>query len=185
MYPVAKPPLEPVVVYERHEQLEILLLAVVRGGRHQQEVPGEAGQELSQVITLGVPGLASEEAGGHLVGFVAYHQVPFTVGGLELLLHLFVTGQLVQPGDRQIGFQEPVPRVGRFELVVGQNFKGELEPAGKLVLPLFSQRAWADHQTPLDVSPGNQLLDQQSRHDGLAGPWVVRQQESKREPRQH
>ena len=185
MYPVTEPPLEPVVVDERHEQLEILLLSVVRGGRHQQEVPGEAGQKLSQVITLGVPDLAAEKAGGHLVGFVAYHQVPFAVGGLKLLLHVLVAGQLVQPGDREIGLQEPIPGVGGFELVVGQNFEGKLEPAGQLVLPLLRQGAGTDHQTPLNVAPGDQLLDQQSRHDGLAGAGIVRQQEPERQPRQH
>ena len=41
MNAVAKAPLEPVTVDERHEELKVFLFPVVRGGRHQQEMAGE------------------------------------------------------------------------------------------------------------------------------------------------
>ena len=40
VHAVADLALEPVGVEQRHEQLEVLLLAGVRRRRHQQEVPG-------------------------------------------------------------------------------------------------------------------------------------------------
>ncbi len=38
---VAESALEPVAVEQRHEKLEVLLLAVVRRRRHQQKMPSE------------------------------------------------------------------------------------------------------------------------------------------------
>ena len=45
---VAELALEAVAVEQRHEKLEVLLLAVVRRGRHQQEVPGDAGRAVGR-----------------------------------------------------------------------------------------------------------------------------------------
>ena len=55
----------------------------------------------------------------------------------------------------------------------------------QLVLPLLRETAGTDHQTALQIAAGDQLLDEQPRHDGLAGAQVVGQQEAKRLPRQH
>ncbi len=74
---------------------------------------------------------------------------------------------------------------GRFELVVGQDLEGKLEPALQLVLPLFGEAARADDQATLQVPAGDQLLDQQPRHDGLARTRVVGEQEAQRLTRQH
>ena len=89
---VAEPPLEAVAIQQGHEELEILFLAVVRRGRHQQEMPRERGEQLAQPVALGVLDLAAEVGGRHLVGFVADDQVPPAVRRLELLLHIFVRG---------------------------------------------------------------------------------------------
>ncbi len=40
--------------------------------------------------------------------FIADNQIPTAIGRLKLLLHIFVTGELVEPGDYQVGLQEPV-----------------------------------------------------------------------------
>jgi hypothetical protein len=55
----------------------------------------------------------------------------------------------------------------------------------EFVLPLFGQAAGADDQAALQVAAGDQFLDEQAGHDGLAGARVVRQQEAQRLARQH
>ena len=93
--------------------------------------------------------------------------------------------ELVQPGDDQVGLQEPVAGAGRLELVVGEDLEGQVEAAVELVLPLLGQAARADDQAALQVAAGDQLLDEQAGHDGLAGAGVVGQQEAQRLARQH
>ena len=182
---VAEAALEAVAVEQRHEELEVLLLAVVRRRGHQQEVAGQGREELAEPVALGVLDLAAEEGGRHLVGLVADHEVPAAIGRLELLLHVLVAGQLVEAGDDEVGLQEPVAGARGFELVVGEDLEGQLEPAVELVLPLLGQAAGADDQAALEIAPGDQLLDQQPGHDRLAGARVVGEQEAERLPRQH
>ena len=117
--------------------------------------------------------------------FIANDQIPTTIRRLELLLHIFVAGELVKPGDHQIGFQEPVAGARRFELVVGQDLEGQMETAVELILPLLGQAARTNHQAALQVAARDQLLHQEAGHDGLAGAGVVRQQEAQRLARQH
>ena len=185
MHAVAEPALEPIAVDERHEELEVRFLPVVRGGRHQQEVAREARQQLPEAVALGELDLAAEERGRHLVGFVAHDQIPAAIRRLQLVLDVLVAGELVQARDDEVRLQEPVAGAGGFELVVGQNLERKLESPVQLVLPLLGEAAGADHEAALKVATGDQLLDEQPRHDGLAGARVVRQQEAKRLPRQH
>ena len=185
VHTVAGAALEAVAVEQREEELEVLLLAVVRGRRHQQQVAGETRQELPEPVALRVLDLAAEERRRQLVGLVAHDQVPARVGRLQLLLHVLVARQLVQPRDDQVGLQEPVAGASGFELVVGQDLERKLEPAVQLVLPLLGEAAGADDQAPLQVAAGDELLDQESRHDRLAGTGVVGKEEAQRLPRQH
>ena len=60
---VTKLAFEPVAVEKRHEELEVFLFAVVRGGRHQEEVAREAGEETAQLVALRLLDLAAEEGG--------------------------------------------------------------------------------------------------------------------------
>ena len=185
MDPVAEAALEAVAVEQRHEELEVLFLAVVRRRRHQQEVPRERREELAEFVALGVLDLAAKDRGRHLVRLIADDEIPTAVRRLELLLHVLVARQLVEPGDDQVGFQEPVAGARRFELVVGENLEGQVETAVELILPLFGQAARADDEAALQVAASDQFLDQQAGHDGLAGAGVVGQQETQRLPRQH
>ena len=73
---VAEAALEAVAVEQRHEELEVLFLAVVRRGRHQQEVARERREELAEPVALGVLDLAAEEGGRHLVRLVADDRGP-------------------------------------------------------------------------------------------------------------
>ena len=182
---VAEAALEAVPVEQGQEELEVLLLAVVRRRRHQQEVAGQAREELPQAVPFRVLDLAAEERGRQLVRLIAHDQVPARVRRLQLLLHVLVARQLVQTGNDQIGLEEPVAGAGGFELVVGQDLERKLESAVQLVLPLLGEAAGADDQAPLQVAAGDQLLDQQPRHDGLARAGVVGEQEAQRLTRQH
>jgi hypothetical protein len=86
---------------------------------------------------LGVFHLAAEEGSGELVRLVADDQVVATVRGAQLLLHVLVARQLVEAGDGEIVFEEPVACAGGFELVVGQDLEGQMEAPAQLVLPLL------------------------------------------------
>ena len=185
MHAVPEPTLKAVAVQQRHEELEVLLLAVVRGGGQQQEVTGQAGEQLPQVVALRVAHLAAGEGRRHLVRLVADHQIPAAVGRLELLLQRAIARQLVQPGDGEVALQEPVAGARRGQLVVGEDLDAEVEAAVQLVLPLLGQAAGTDHQTALQVAAGDQLLHQQAGHDRLAGTGIVGEQEAQRLPRQH
>ena len=90
MHAIAKLAFEAVAVEQRQKELEVFFLAVVRRGRHQQEVPREARQQLTQPIALGVLDLAAEEGGRELVGLVAHDEVVAAVRRTELLLHVLV-----------------------------------------------------------------------------------------------
>lgn len=185
MHAVAEAAFETVAVQQREEELEVLFLAVVRRGCHQQQVPGQAAQQLAEPIALGVLDLATEEGGRQLVRLVEHHQIPTGLRRLQLGLDVLVARQLVQPRDHQRRFGEPVAGACRLELVVGEDLEGQLEAAPEFVLPLLGQTAGADDQAALQVTAGDQLLDQQARHDRLARARVVRQQEAQRLPGQH
>ena len=142
-------------------------------------------EKLPQPVALGVFDLAAEKCRRHLVRFVADDEVPAAIGRLQLLLHILVAGQLVEPSDDEIGFQKPIAGARRFKLVVRQDFERQMKAPIKLVLPLLGEAAGADDQASLQIAAGDQLLHQQARHDGLAGARIVRQQEAQRLARKH
>ena len=170
---VAEPALEPVAVQQRHEELEVLFLAVVRRGRHQQEVARQRGEALPEAVSLGVLDLAAEKGGGHLVCLVADDEVPAAVGCLQLELDVLVAGELVEAGDDERRFEEPVAGPRRFELVVGQDLERQVEAPEELVLPLLGETSGANDQASQQIAAGDKLLDEQARHDRLARAGVV------------
>ena len=108
--------LEAVAVEQGEEQLEVLFLARVGRGRHQQQVAGDLAEHLAQLEALGLLQLATEVVGAHAVGLVDDDQVP--LGFLELGLEFLVAGELVHAGDQQgIGVEDVEVDVGVDELV--------------------------------------------------------------------
>ncbi len=170
---------------KRQEELEVLFLAVVRRGGHQQEVAREAREELAEPVALRVLHLAAEEGGGELVRLVADDEVVAAVRRAELLLHVLVARQLVEARDGEVVLEEPVAGAGGLELVVGQDLEGQMEAPVQLVLPLLGEAAGADDEAALEVAARDQLLDEQPGHDRLAGARVVGEQEAQRLARQH
>ena len=133
-------------------------------------MPGEARQELPQPIALRVLDLAAEERSRHLVRLVAHDKVPAAVRRLQLLLDILVAGELVEAGDDEVGLQEPIAGARRFELVVRENLEGQLKAAVELVLPLFRETAGTDDEAALEVSAGDELLDEQPAMMVLPAP---------------
>lgn len=180
---IAELPLKAIPVQQGHEKLEVLLLAIVWRGGHQQEIPGDAGEQLAKPVTLRGLDLAAEERGRHFVSFVADDQIP--VGLLELLLKVFVTAQFIEAADDEVVLLEPVARSGRFQLVVRHNLKRQMEPAFHFVLPLLGQIAGADDHAALEIATDVEFLRQQPTHDGFARARIIRQQKAKWLPGEH
>ena len=185
MHAVAELALEAVAVEQGHEELEVFLFAVVGRRRHEEELAGEVGEELAEAVALGIARFAAEVAGRHLVGLVADDEVPVAVAGLQFLLYFLVAGELVETGDDEVGLKEPVAGAGGFELVVGEDFERKLEAAVELILPLFGEASGTDDQAALEVAAGDQLLDEEPGHDGLAGARIVGEEEAQRRAGQH
>ena len=58
---IAEASFKAVAVQERHEQLEVFLLAVVRRRRHEQEVAGKSREQLAEPVALRRLDLAGKE----------------------------------------------------------------------------------------------------------------------------
>ena len=180
---VAEFPLKAIPVEQSHKKLKIRLLAVMRGRRQKQEMPGQRSEELPKAVALRVLDLVAEIGRAQLVGFVADDQVP--VGLFELRPNTVVTAELVQSCDDERIFLEPVAGAGRLQLVVGHDLERQVKPPVELVLPLLRQVSRAYDQAAVQVAPGHQLLDEEARHDGFTCARVVGQQETERLPWQH
>ena len=177
--------LEAVRVEQGHEELEVFLLAVVRGCGHEQEMAAAGAEKSAQPIAFRVPDLRAEEARGHAVRLVAYHQIPF-LRRFEAAPEVFASAQHVEPGDQVAGFGEGIAAGPCcFDPLSGQEVEGEAELRFKLVLPLLHQAAGGDDEAAFQIALEHQLPDEQAGHDGLARAGVVGEQEAQRLARQH
>ena len=183
VHAVAVLPLEPVTVQQRQEQLEILLLARVRGRGHEQQVPGDQAERLAEFVALGALEFVAVVVRRHAVRLVNDHQVP--VGLVQLLAKLLRSRQLVHPGDQQRMLDEYVRVQRGFDHRAGEQFEPQAELLKQFLLPLLHQAPGGDHQAPGQVTAQHQLLDVEPGHDRLAGSRVVGEQEAQRRARQH
>ena len=177
-------PGEPVGVEQAHEQLEVLLLAVVRRGGEEEEVTGVRPDPLGEEAPLRLLDLAREELGRELVRLVEDDEVP--VGGVvEEELEVLVAAQLVEPGDQQVGVGERVARRRALDPIAGQEREVEVELLGELRLPLLDERPGGDDEAAAEVASDDELADEEPGHDRLAGARVVGQEEAQRLAREH
>ena len=97
-----------------------------------------------------------------------------------MLLQLLVPGHLVEPDDELVMVLERVAaRRGLFEQRrVDAEFEAEL--LEQLVPPLLDEAARGDDQDAAGVGPHDEFADVEARHDRLAGPGVVGQDEAER-----
>ena len=124
MHAVAELAFEAVAVEQREEELEVLFLAVVWRGSHQQEMAREAGEELAEPVALRILHFAAKESGRELVRLVADDQVVPTVRGAKLLLHVLIARQFVESRDGEVILKEPIACSGGLELIVGEDLEG-------------------------------------------------------------
>ena len=181
VHAVPEPALEAVRVEQGHEELEVFLLAVVRGRGHEQEVAAAGAEKPAQPIAFRVPDLRAEEALRHAVRLVAYHQIPF-LRRFEAAPEVFASAQHVEPGDQVAGFGEGIAAGPCcFNPFSGPEVEGEAEFRFKLVLPLLDQAAppaGGNDEAAFQIAPEHQLPDEQAGHDGLARAGVVGEQEA-------
>ena len=123
--------------------------------------------------------------GGHLVRFVAHHQIEAAVRRCQQRLQFLVAGELVQPSDNEIPLRKPIAARRRTHAFAGENLERQVEAGAQFVLPLLGQAARAHHQTPPQIAAHDEFLHQQASHDGLAGAGIVGEQEAQRLARQH
>ncbi len=176
---------EEVLVEQLEQQAEVLGVALVRGGRQEQQVLGADRERLAQAVETGLAGLLRARAlavGRHLVGLVHDHQVP--VGLLECVEH-GVACRPVDRGDAPIGLGPGVaPEVGlEHALIDDPEILREL--LGELLLPLTSDQGRDHDEDAVGETAKAQLLEQQTGHDGLAGTGVVSEQEAHQRRLQH
>src|SRR6266542_322047 len=174
MYTVAVSSLKAVSVQQSQEKLEILLLPIVGGRRHQEEMPRELSKHLPESISLRVLDFIAVERCGHFVGLVTNNEVP--VGVRQLCLHIFVAAQFIEAANGQRIFSEPVSSARRFKFVVCENLEWKLKPLKKFVLPLLGEIARTHDQTSVQVTTNEQFLDEQTCHDRLPGARIIGEQ---------
>ena len=69
---------------------------------------GDAAEQLGKPIPLRVFHLAVEEGCREFVSFIAHDQVIATFRNEKFLLHILITGQLIEARNGKISFEKPV-----------------------------------------------------------------------------
>ena len=128
---------------------------------------------MAEAITLGEFGFPAKECGRELVCFIAHHQIPLAVRGLQLRLYVLVTGELVETRNHEVVFCKPIPGAGSFQFVVRHDLERELKPPVEFVLPLLCEAAWTYDEASLKVTAHDEFLNQQSCHDRLTSARIV------------
>ena len=175
--------IEPVRIQQGEEELEVLLLAVVRRRRHQEQVPGMGAEQFSKPEPLRPVHLRAVVRRRHLVCLVHHHEIPLRVR--EFLLQFLVPGELIEPGDQQGMVVERVAGERLLREVAGEDGERKAELLVHLVLPLLDETPGGDDQNTFGICPHQELADQQAGHDRLAGAGIVCQDEPQRLPGEH
>ena len=109
MDPITEPTLKTVSIKECHKQLEVLFLAVVRCGRHQEQVAADTPKVLPKLVAFSELHIPAEIGSRHSMGFVANDQVPL-IRAYQLLLKVLIPRQNVETSDQSIVVVECVTR---------------------------------------------------------------------------
>ena len=172
---------EAVFVQQLHEQLEIVGFAIVRRGRHQQQVAGDAAEQPAQLIAFGFVGALAGVGCRHFVRFIADDQVPARFA--QLRQQIGAAADLVQADNQALSFGEGLVAAG--DQVAVEDGEIELEFVAQFVLPLLAEAAGRADQAAFDIAAQAHLADEQAGHDGFASAGVVRQQVAQGLARQH
>ena len=162
-----------VAVEQFQEQAEVLRVALVRRGRHQQVVVGHRRERLAELVG---ERLLVGAVGAHLVRFVDDDEIP--VAAEQAFLGVL---DARDPGDRRDDLVLVLPGI---RAVVGAQHVAadDLEVLAELVLhfalPLEGEIGRRDDQRALDQAADLQLLEQQAGHDRLARARIIGQEEA-------
>ena len=169
--------LEPVAVQQRHEQLEVLLLARVRGRGHKEEVVRGLSEQPPEPEPLGLVDLTrpGRVVRRHAVRLVDHDRVPGDVG--ELLDQVIAAGELVHPRDKERVLCEHIATLRVVDHLTVEDLEREIELLRQLFPPLLHEAAGGDDQRSFAVGAEDELLEVEAGHDRLAGAWVVGEQE--------
>ena len=121
-------------------------------------------------------GLLVVGVGAHLVGLVDDDEVP--VGAEQALLGVLDARDPGDRGDDLVALLPGVLAVVGAEHVAADDLEVLAELVLQLALPLEGQVGRRDDERALDQAADLQLLEQQPRHDRLAGARVVGEQEA-------
>jgi hypothetical protein len=82
-------------------------------------------------------------------------------------------------------FDERIAGERCFDLIACQKIKPQPELIRQLLLPLFDETPWRDHEAPRQIASDHEFLDQEPCHDRLSRAGIVGEQEPQRLTRQH
>jgi len=176
---------ETVRVEQRHEQLEVVLLAGMRGRCHQQVVLGRPREYLPEAESFGVVRLAVHVlvVGAHAVRLVHDCDVPRHLGQHR---PIFVASRrLVHTHDEPVVLTERVARPAQVQHRRLEHLEVQVELVGQLIPPLLSQPSGAHDDHALGRGTQQHLLDVQACHDGLARTRIVGEEKPQRHLGQH
>ena len=89
-----------------------------------------------------------------------------------------LTWGLIICAMRQIPQQMASLKRGQWQTALGRGLRGRT--IHTLEAPLLDQGARGDDQDAPGVGAQEQLANEQARHDGLAGPWVISEEKAQR-----
>ena len=162
-----------VAVQQREEQAEVLGVALVGRGGHEQEVVGHRRKRLAELVgeRLAVAGV-----GAHLVGLVDDDEVPARPE--QALLGVLDPRHPRERGEHLVTVLPRVLAVVGAEDVAADDLERLAELVLEFALPLEGEVGRRDDERPLDEPAGLQLLEQEPGHDCLASAGVVGQQKA-------
>ena len=160
-------------VEQRQKPAEVIGVALVRCGRHQQEMVRHLRERFTEPIGVGLPIIGRS---AHLVSLIHNHEIPPRPQQTfaSILDHR-------NPGDRRDNLIPFLPRV--LPVVRPKHVStNDVELLTKLVrhfpLPLKGQAGRRDDQHSLHQSTRFEFLQQQPGHDCLASAGIIRQQKA-------
>ena len=145
---------------------------------------GLLADQLPELVSFRVFDLIAEQIGRHPVRFVANHEVQIGCCP-QLGLQRLRTRRHVEAHDEAPALGERIACNRALNLLAADHLEIEGELLLLFVLPLLDEISGRHDQASLQVAADDQLLDEETGHDGLARAGVVREHKPKRSLRKH
>jgi hypothetical protein len=112
----------------------------------------------------------------HSVGLVDDNEVEFVIG--KHLLEFIASRELIEAANQIRVISEWVSLASRRDVAIGQDVELECELFPELVMPLANEAAGGNDHATLQIATEDELLDEEARHDCLAGTRVIGKKKS-------